>query len=140
MKGKKTIRGFAKTAGRYTLKGLGKGLELAGRGSIKTVNALVQNRGIQKIATGAGILAASVMIPTIGVGLVSAVGLKYLMDKTVNGKDKAILNEIGDILNAGNKITKSVSDKVLSPVLRTMNDGVKSLGKKYQDKVDDVLR
>lgn len=140
MKEKRTIGGVAKTAGRYTLKGLGKGLELAGRGSIKTVNALVQNKHIQKLATSAGILAASVMIPTVGVGLVSAVGFKYLMDKSGSGKDKGILDEISDILKAGNKVTKEVSDRVISPVLRTMNNGVKNLGKKYQDKVDDMLR
>lgn len=39
---KKVIKGIAKTTGKYTLKGLGKGIELTGRGAIKTVNALVK--------------------------------------------------------------------------------------------------
>ena len=39
MNAKKVIKGFAKTTGKYTLKGLGKGLELTSRGTIKTLNA-----------------------------------------------------------------------------------------------------
>ncbi len=52
MNAKKVIKGIAKTTGKYTLKGLGKGIELTGRGAVKTVNALVKNPQIQKIATG----------------------------------------------------------------------------------------
>lgn len=53
MKAKKIIKGIAKTTGKYTLKGLGKGVELTSRGAIKTVNALVKNprmdRGMDKL-------------------------------------------------------------------------------------------
>lgn len=130
---KRVIKGVAKTAGKYTLKGVGKGVELAGRGAIKTVDALVKNPQIQTLATAAGILAASVMIPTVGTGLVAVLGLNYLMD----GGTKGVLDGISDILKAGNKLTRSVCNKVLSPTLNTLDRGVKSLGKKYQEEIDD---
>ena len=120
MNAKKVIKGIAKTTGKYTLKGLGKGIELTGRGAVKTVNALVRNPQIQKIATGAGLLAASVMIPTVGVGLISTLGLKYMIDKSLLGKNKGMLDEINDILKMGNVVTRK--------------------GKNYQDKIDDIFR
>lgn len=137
---KKVINGIAKTTGKYTLKGLGKGIELTGRGAIKTVNALVKNPQIQKLATGAGILAASVMIPTVGVGLISTLGLKYMVDKSLQGKYKGMLDEINDILRIGNIVTRYASNKILSPTLNKMDRGMNKLGKKYQDKIDDVFR
>ena len=119
---------------------LGKGIELTGRGAIKTVNALVKNPQIQKIAAGAGILAASVMIPAVGVTLISTLGLKYMMDKSLMGKNKGMLDEINDILQMGNMVTINASNKVLSPVLNKMDRGLNKLGKKYQDKIDDMFR
>lgn len=140
MKAKKVIKGIAKTTGKYTLKGLGKGIELTGRGAIKTVNALVKNPQMQKIATGAGLLAASVMVPTVGVGLISTLGLKYIVDKAILGKDKGMLDEINDILKMGNVVTKNASNKILSPTLKKMDRGMNKLGKNYQDKIDDIFR
>lgn len=140
MNGKKGIKGFAKTAGKYTLKGLGKGVELTGKGAVKTVNALVKNPQMQKIVTGAGLLAASVMIPVVGVGLISTLGLKYMADKTLLKKDKGILDEIGDILKMGNTVTRTASNKILSPVLNKADKGIGKLGEKYQDKVDNYFR
>ena len=140
MNTKKVIKGIAKTTGKYTLKGLGKGIELTGRGTIKTVNALVRNPQIQKIATGAGLLAASVMIPTVGVGLISTLGLKYMVDKSLLGKNKGVLDEINDILRIGNLITRSASNKILSPTLNKLDRGMNKLGKNYQDKIDDIFR
>ncbi len=140
MNGKKGIKGFAKTAGKYTLKGLGKGVELTGKGAVKTVNALVRNPQMQKIVTGAGLLAASVMIPVVGVGLISTLGLKYMADKTLLKKDKGILDEIGDILKMGNTVTRTASNKILSPVLNKADKGIGKLGEKYQDKVDNYFR
>ena len=137
---KKVIKGIAKTTGKYTLKGLGKGIELTSRGAVKTVNALVKNPQIQKIATGAGILAASVMIPTVGVGLISTLGLKYMIDKSLLGKNKGMLNEINDILRMGNIVTRNASNKILSPTLNKMDRGINKLGKNYQDKIDDIFR
>ena len=64
-KSKKVIKGIAKATGKYTLKGLGKGVELTGRGTIKTVEALVKNPKMQQIVTGAGILAAGMAIPAV---------------------------------------------------------------------------
>lgn len=136
---KKVIKGVAKTTGKYTLKGLGKGVELASRGALKTVDALIRSPQIQTLATAAGILAASVMIPSVGVGVVSMIGLKYLVDSSL-GNNKGLLGEIGDMLRAGNVVTRNVSNKILSPTLNTMDRGMKTLGRKYQDKVDNMLR
>lgn len=140
MNAKKVIKGIAKTTGKYALKGLGKGIELTGRGAIKTVNALVKNPQIQKIVTSAGILATSVMVPTVGVGLLSTIGVKYMMDKSLSRNDKGMLDEIKDILQAGNVITRNVSNKILSPTLNKMERGTNKLGKKYQDKIDNMFR
>lgn len=140
MNAKKVIKGIAKTTGKYTLKGLGKGIELTGRGTVKTVNALVKNPQMQKIVTGAGLLAASVMIPTVGVGLVSTLGLKYMIDKSLLGEDKGMLDEINDILRMGNVVTRNASNKILSPTLNKMDRGMEKLGKNYQDKIDDIFR
>lgn len=136
---KKVIKGVAKTTGKYTLKGLGKGVELASRGALKTVDALIRSPQIQTLATAAGILAASVMIPSVGVGIVSMIGLKYLVDSSL-GNNKGLLGEIGDMLRAGNVVTRNVSNRILSPTLNTMDRGMKTLGRKYQDKVDNMLR
>ena len=140
MNAKKVIKGIAKTTGKYTLKGLAKGIELTGRGAIKTVNALVKNPQIQKIVTSAGILATSAMIRTVGVGLISTLGLKYMIDKSLLGKDKGILDEINDILRMGNVVTRNASNKILSPTLNKMDRGMNKLGKNYQDKIDNIFR
>ena len=137
---KNTIKGIAKTTGKYTLKGLGKGIELTSRGAIKTVNALIKNPHIQKLATGAGILTASVMIPPVGVGLISTLGLKYIVDKSLLENDKGVLDEINDILRMGNVVTRNASNKILSPTLNIMDRGMNKLGRKYQDKIDDIFR
>jgi len=138
---KKVIKGIAKTTGKYALKGIGKGIELTGRGTVKTVNALVRNPGLQKIATGAGILAASVMIPTVGISLISTLGLKYLIDRSIlDKKDKGILDEVNDILRVGNVVTRNASSKILSPTLNRMDRGIDKLGRNYQEKIDDIFR
>ena len=104
------------------------------------MNALVKNPQMQKIATGAGLLAASVMIPTVGVELIGTLGLKYMIDKSLLGKDKGMLDEINDILRMGNVVTRNVSNKILSPTLNKMDRGMNKLGKNYQDKIDDIFR
>ena len=141
MNTKKVIKGFAKTTGKYTLKGLGKGLELTSRGTIKTLIALVKNPKMQKIATGVGIVGTSVMVPTVGVGVISTLALKYMIDKSLLGKnDKGIVDEINDILKVGNVVTESVSTKILSPTLEKMDRGIDKLSQNYQDKIDDIFR
>ena len=140
MKGKKVIKGIAKTTGKYSLKALGKWMELVGRGGIKTIDALVKNPQIQKIATGAGLLAASIMIPTVGVGMIGSIGAKYMIDKTLLSNNKGILEEMNDILLMGNTVTKNVSNKILSPVLNKSDKGMKNLGRNYQNKIDDIFR
>lgn len=141
MDGKRTISGFAKTAGKYTLKGLGKGVALTSRGAVKTVNAIATNPGLRKIATGAGILAASLMIPTVGIGLISTIGMKYAIDKGALGKEnKGVLDEINDILRIGNDITRNASHHIISPALRSMDRGIGKIDRKYQDKIDEMFR
>ena len=138
------IKGYAKTAGKfvgkYTLKGLGKGVELTARGATQAVDALVTSPQMQKIATGAGMLAATVMIPSVGVPMISALGLKYVTDNYLLGKNKDALDEINDAINMGNVITRVVSNKILSPLLNKTDRGIKSLGNKYQRKVDQMMR
>lgn len=143
MDAKRVIKGIAKTTGKYTCKGIGKGVELVGRAGVKTLDVLVQNRGIQKIATGAGLLAASVMIPGVGVSMIGAIGLKYMLDRTssdVLKNNKTILDEMNDILNVSNKVTRTVSNNVISPALHGLDKGIKNLGKNYQSKIDGVFR
>lgn len=140
MNAKRIIKGIAKTTGKYTLKTLGKGIELTGRETVKMVDALVKNPQIQKIVTSTGLLAASVMIPGVGVGILGTLGLKYLIDKSLLGKDKGIISEINDILRMGNGVTKNVSDKVLSPTLNKLDKGIGKVGKKYQSKIDDIFK
>ena len=138
-KGKKVIKGIAKTTGKYALKGIGKGVELAGRGAAKTVEALVKHPELQKIATCAGMLAVGTMIPAVGATMVGIVGFKYLLDRSIIGNNKGIMNEIGDLINAGNIVTKDCC-KVIAPVLNKSEKGMKNLGQKYQAKIDDMFR
>ena len=125
---KRVIKGVMKTTGKYTLKGIGKGLELASRGTIKTVKAQVKNRSVQKILTGAGVLAACVAVPTIATSAITVVALKYMLDRGILDNNKSLINEINDVLNVGNKVTNFVGRKVVSPALDTADKGVKKLG------------
>ncbi len=63
-----------------------------------------------------------------------------MMDKSLMGKNKGMLDEINDILQMGNMVTRNASNKVLSPVLNKMDRGLNKLGKNYQDKIDDMFR
>lgn len=137
---KHIIKGVMKTTGKYTLKGIGKGVELASRGTIKTVKALSRNRSVQKIITGAGALAACVSVPTIATSALTVVALKYMVDRGILDNNRSLVNEINDILNVGNKITDFVSRKVFSPALDTADKGVKKLGNKYQDGINNMFR
>lgn len=141
MDAKKAIKGIAKTTGKYAFKGIGKGVELAGRGSVRVIDSLVRDRNVQKIATSAGLLAASVMVPGIGVGLISTIGLKYMIDKVILEKSrKGMLDEINDIIEIGNIVTRNISYDILSPALNSMHRNIKRTGRNYQDKVDDMFK
>ena len=63
-----------------------------------------------------------------------------MIDKSLLGKNKGMLDEINDILRMGNVVTRSVSNKILSPTLNKMDRGINKLGKNYQDKIDDMFR
>ena len=96
---------------------------------------------MQKVLTTAGLLAASVAIPTVGVGMVTALGVKFALDRTIlNNQDKWILEEIGDMINLGNTVTKSVSDKIVSPLFVKMDKNVGNIGKNTQTKIDGIFR
>ena len=138
---KKKIKNFAsksgKFAGKWTLKGIVKGGELIGRGTLKTLNAIVKSPELQQIFTASGMLAASVMIPTVGVGMIAALGVKFALDRTIlDNQHKWVLEEVGDMINLGNTVTKSVSNKVLSPLLTKMDKGLGNIGKNTQSKID----
>lgn len=137
---KRIIKGIAKSTGKYTLKGIGKGAELTGRGTIKTINALIKNPEFQKIVTSTGIIAASVTVPAVGASVATALALKYATDKTMYGRNKGLVDEFNDIVRVGNRVTRKVSKKILSPTLRKIDKGISKLGKNYQDKVDDIFR
>ena len=139
-KAKKVIKGIAKNTGKYTLKGLGKGVELAGRGAVQVVDSIIKDPALQEIVTSAGILAASVAVPSVGVALMTTVGLKYAIDRTFLGNNKSMLDEINDILQVGNTVTRNVSDKILRPTLKNVDKSLKDIGKDYQDTVDDFFR
>ena len=51
-----------------------------------------------------------------------------------------MLDEIKDVLRMGNGVTRSASNKILSPTLKKMDRGMNKLGKNYQDKIDDIFR
>lgn len=137
---KHVIKGVMKTTGKYTLKGIGKGLEIAGRGTIKTVDALVKNKNVQKIITGAGVLAASVAVPAIATNTLTIVGLKYIFDRGILNKNESLLKEVNDVLSVGTKITNFVGRKILGPALNTADKGVKKLGDKYQKGINNMFR
>lgn len=136
---KKGIKGVAKTTGKYTLKGLGKGVELATRGTAKTINALVKNPTIQKIAAGAAIIGTSIFVPSVGVIVIGGIGLKYMAGSML-GKRKSLLEEAKGIINMGTVVTKTIGNKILSPVFEKTDKGAKNLGQKYQTKIDNIFR
>ena len=130
----------AKTGGKYTLKGLGKALEWTARGGIKTVDALVKNKDAQKIATGAGMLAASVMIPSVGTAALTLLATKYMMDRYLLGKQVDLMDSALSLVNMGNKVTGLVCDKVFDPALKFADKETKDLGKSAQDWIDQNIK
>lgn len=137
---KQKITGFAKTVGKFTLKGIERGAEFIGRGALQATNAIVTNPAVQHIATAAGLVAASIAMPTVGIGLAATVGLKYLYDKVMHkGQNRGLFDEIGDILGGANQITKAVGDKVLSPVINLGDKGLEMLGDKAQQGINDLF-
>lgn len=135
---RKTIKGVAKNTGKYTLKGLGKGIELVGRGGVKTIGAIANNPTVQKVLTGAGMLTAGLAIPAVGVTMIGVVGMKMMID-AASGKNKGIMDEIGDLLNMGNNVTHTATRTILNPILGKTDRGIKHIGRKYQDKMDDMF-
>ncbi len=137
---KKAIKGVAKTTGKYSLKGIGKLVEFTGRTGIRTVDALVKNRSLQKIVTTAGLLAASVAIPGVGPALIGCTAIKYMTENAILGKNKGLLAEVNDMINLGTTVTRGVSNIVLRPALHELDKGAMKLGKNYQDKIDDLFK
>lgn len=129
------IKNAGKYAGKYTLKGLGKGTELLGRTAVKTVGKLANNPEVQKIA----LLAASVAIPSVGVTLLGGAALKFGFDKML-GKDKNMMAEIGDMLQMGTSVTRGIMNVIGNPMLGAIDKGTRELGKNYQKGVDNLFR
>ena len=136
---KRNISGFARTTGKFTLKGFGRGIELLGKGTKEKIEPLVRDPEIQKIATSTGIIVTGVTIPAVGVGLVGITGLKYLIDHRIKDNDKEFKDEISDIFKAGNVITKTISENILSPLLNIAGNELQKGGKALQSRADDLF-
>ena len=63
-----------------------------------------------------------------------------MLDRGILDNNKSLINEINDVLNVGNKVTNFVGRKVVSPALDTADKGVKKLGNKYQDGINNMFR
>ncbi len=129
------IKNAGKKAGKYTLKGLGKGTEMLGHTAVKTVKKVANNPEVQKIA----LLAASVAIPSVGVAALSGALLKYGMDQAL-GKNKGMMAEINEILDKGSCVTRGVMNVIGNPLLGAIDKGTRKLGEKYQRGVDNFFR
>ena len=137
---KKVIKGIAKTTGKYTLKGIGKGAELIGRGTVKTIHSLVKSKNLHKITSRAGVLVASVLVPAIGATLIGSLGLKYIVDNSILEKNRDIKTEIKDMIKIGDNINakmyEEINKKILMLTLDKTEKGIKNLGNKYQKYID----
>jgi len=130
---KKTITGIAKTTGKYTLKGIGKGVELTARVGLKTVDALIRDPAIQKIATTALMIGACVTCPSIAVLGISGIALKRMINNQLLGRKGSIMDDISSIINTGTKVTSAASRNILSPVLKSVEKGVQRTWNEVSD-------
>ena len=138
------ITGILRTVGRYSLKGIAFGAELAGRGVVNGANALITNHTVQKIATGAGLIAAAVFIPPVGA--VAAYGLvaKLLYDRIFRRdgfrKDHVLPQDsINDILEFSNGPMEAVCNAA-SRGLRAADRRIVEMGRTTQQNIDNMFR
>lgn len=135
----KVLKGAAKTGGKWTLKGVGKGLEMPIRAATKGSSFVMNRKTTQKILAAGVPLAAGMVIPAAGAGIVGAVGIKYFYDVVIKGEDKNILSEIGELYGMSEKFTNQVASKAISPSLDKVNNKTKEFGKAYQEAVNKWL-
>lgn len=89
-----------------------KGLKKGARTVVKTVGKIVRNPNVQKLA----FLTASVAIPSVGIGALSGVALKWGFDNML-GKDKNMGDVINDMLHTGGSVTRGLVKGLENPTL-----------------------
>ena len=146
--GKRTISGYKtldramRFTGKWGLKALAKGGELAVRGATTAIDHLANSEQFQVVATTGGLVAASVAFPPLGIGLGAFVAGKCLADKILNRSsrtgERTFSKALRDTILLANRATKLVCDRAISPAMRTVNRGAKDIGEKAQDGIDDM--
>jgi len=146
---KRTIKGYkafskaVKFTGKYGLKGLARIPELGIRGSTKLVDALANSEQFQVITTAGGLITVSIAFPVVGIGIGTFVLGKLLADRILERKNpkgnyKNIFNEVQETILLGNRITKRVCEKVISPAMRFVGSKAKDIGENVQTKINDA--
>ena len=138
------ITGILKTVGKYSLKGIAFGAELAGRGVVNGANALVSNHTVQKIATGAGLIAAAVFIPHVGAVVAYGLVGKLLYDRFFQRNEfrrdhTHTLDSINDILEFSNGPMEAACN-VASRGLRAADRRIVEMGRTTQQSIDNMFR
>ncbi len=126
-----------KFTGKYGLKALAGTLELGVRGGTRILNSLANSKQFHVIASGGGIIAASVLIPPVALGTGAFIASKYLADKVL-GNDATLIDEIKSTILLGSKATNLVCTQFISPFLTKANTKAKDLGKTAQSAIDDL--
>ena len=125
--------------GKYSLKGLGYGIEYATRGTAKLLNALTSTKIGRITLNSTAIIGASLIAPVyggiIGGAALLALGIKLLKDNVISNKNKALDKEITEVLG-----TKTALTKLLETGLTGADRGMEKLGDTYQNKVDDWFK
>lgn len=139
-RGAKDIGGkAAKFGGKWTLKGIGKTAELAGRASVGVANTLVRSTDFQKLATASGIIVAGVMAPPVLVGVVGTLMGKCFLDrKQLENKQKGIADEMADIVNFGHRFTKHAFGAI-GDILDKSDEKIIEAGQKVQYGIDELF-
>lgn len=112
---------------------MAKGTELIGRGGIKVIEALVENPIVQTIGT----MSLGAIIPEV-VTSVSIGGIRLMTSALFSKKD--INEKFMDTINTGNLVTRTVVNRVISPLLNCADKGIGRIGDKVQNKIDDLFR
>ena len=138
------ITGILKTVGKYSLKGIAFGAELDGRGVVNGANALVSNHTVQKIATGAGLIAAAVFIPHVGAVVAYGLVGKLLYDRFFQRSEfrrdhTHTLDSINDILEFSNGPMEAACN-VASRGLEAADRRIVQMGRTTQQTIDNLSR
>lgn len=112
------FKGVVKKAGRYTCE--------AARKTVRTVGKIASNPNVQKI----GLMAASVAVPSVGVAVGSLAALNYGVNQAF-GRKTDMMGEMSNALNVGSNITRGLTKSIMSPVLSSMDRGIKTAEDKF---------